>query len=120
MNTITRYGIKSEFVAPERVPAFSRRWQRAMSALNLADDQRHLTDASAQDAAERRSVLESKLTELDMGRYHASLAHLTEARSLGDISTTHVEPTTGPIVTNGPNTLPTAHSMFAVGPEVAA
>lgn len=120
MNSITRYGIKSKYVAPERVPAFSRRWQRAMTALNVADDQRHLSVVLSQDAGEDRSAGESKLIELDRGRHHASLARLTALRSANFVPPTHTEPTSSSVVTNGPNTRPAAHSKFAVGPEVAA
>lgn len=120
MNTITRYGRKSKYVAPESVPAFSRRWQRAMSALNVADDQRYLLDATSQDAAEERSAFESKLVALDRGAHLAALARRVASHVLDFIARSYTEPTSGSIVTNGPNTQPTAHSKFAVGPEVAA
>ena len=120
MNTIARTGIKAEYIAPERVPAFSRRWQRAMSALNTADDQRHLVNATAQDAAERRAAFAAKLIELDTGRHHTNVARLTARQPAHDLPMDYAEPSSGSIVTNGPNTTPTAHSMFAVGPEVAA
>ena len=120
MNSITRNGIRSEYIAPENVPSFSRRWQRAMSALNAADDQRYLVDATSQDGAEARSVLEFKLTEQDSGKYHADLALLSSRRSSRLTAPRKFEPISGSIVTNGPNTQPAAHSSFAVGPEVAA
>jgi len=120
MNSITRTGIKSEYIAPDRVPAFSRRWQRAITALNVAEDNRPLMVATAQDAAEDRALVESKLIEPDRGSYHADLARLTGGGVSIVSSRIHAEPTSGPIVTNGPNSQPTAQSKFAVGLEVAA
>lgn len=120
MNSITRTGIKAEYIAPERVPAFSRHWQRAMSALNTADDQRHLVDATSQDAAERHAAFAAKLIELDRGRHHTRVARLTARRPERFAPMDDAEPSSGSIVTNGPNPTPTAHSMFAVGLEVAA
>lgn len=118
MATIVRTGITSEYVAPESVPAFTRRDARAISALNLGDDARYLSSATSMDAVEVANAIAAQLDQVDASAHHARIATMTQDRD-ATLTPPRVEVFADSISTNGPNTQPASASP-AVGLLLAA
>ena len=117
MNTITRPVVSREVVAP----AYSRKWSRAMSHLNHADDQNYLVEVSAsEDRAAATAKSAVLISECSAARYTqftrlvTALTAVTDSpQQVHDLVLTMTTP-------NGPNSLPQTHLKNAVGPRSAA
>ena len=119
-NSITRR-VQSRFTAPADVKPLSRKWGRAMSRLNVADDQNYLVEVTANERKSDALAVTAQLVALPHADHHALVALLaTVASARAILPVTQAALVLVNAAPNGPNTSPTTHLNNAVGLRSAA